>query len=73
MKTYCIVCKKDTENKNPKVFKTENGRWILKSTCSVCKNQKRRFLPKNEGPGLLSSIGLKTPLRKIPVLGDFLF
>ena len=24
MKTYCIVCKKDTENKNPKVFKKKN-------------------------------------------------
>ena len=41
MKTYCIVCKKDTENKNPKVFKTKNERIILKSICSVCniKNQ----------------------------------
>ena len=41
MKTYCVVCKKDTENKNPKVFKTINGRLILRSTCSVCgkKNQ----------------------------------
>ena len=36
MKTYCIVCKKDTENKNPKVFKTKNERLILKSICSVC-------------------------------------
>ena len=41
MKTYCIVCKKDTENKNPKVFKKKNERIILKSICSVCnkKNQ----------------------------------
>ena len=40
MKTYCIVCKKDTENKNPKVFKTKNERLILKSVCSVCNNKK---------------------------------
>ena len=33
MKTYCIVCKKDTENKNPKVFKTKNERLTLKSIC----------------------------------------
>ena len=41
MKTYCIVCEKDTENKNPKVFKKKNERIILKSICSVCnkKNQ----------------------------------
>ena len=31
MKTYCIVCKKETENKNPKIFKTKNGRVILKA------------------------------------------
>ena len=30
MKIYCIVCKKDPENKNPKVFKTKNERLILK-------------------------------------------
>ena len=41
MKTYCIVCKKDTENKNPKVFKTINGRVIFKSICSVCNNKKK--------------------------------
>ena len=40
MKTYCIVCKKDTENKNPRVFKTRNGRLILKSVCSVCNNKR---------------------------------
>ena len=32
LKTYCIVCKKDTENKNPKFFKMKNGKIILKLT-----------------------------------------
>ena len=68
MKTYCIVCKKDTENKNPKVFKTKNGRLILKSLCSVCNNEKSRFVSKNEGSALLSSLGIRTPLSKIPLL-----
>ena len=40
MKTYCIECKKDTKNKNPKFFKTKNDRLILKSICSVCNNKK---------------------------------
>ena len=48
MKTYCIVCKKDTENKNPKVFKTKSKRITLKSICSVCNNKKSRFISKNE-------------------------
>ena len=68
MKTYCIVCKKDTENKNPKVFKTKNGRLILKSICLECDNKKSRFISKNEGFGLLSSHGIKTPLSRIPLL-----
>ena len=46
MKTYCIACKKDTDNKNPKVIKTKNGKLILKSTCSVCNNKKSRFISK---------------------------
>ena len=62
MKTYCIVFKKDTENENPKIFKTKNGMLILKSTCSVCNNEKSRFISKNKGSGLLSSLGIRAPL-----------
>ena len=68
MKTYCIVCKKDTENKIPKVFKIKNGRLILKSVCSVCNNEKSRFVCKNERSGLLSSLGIRTPLSKVSLL-----
>ena len=68
MKTYCIVCKKYIENKNPKVFKTKNERLILKSICSVCNNKKSRFISKNEGSCLLSSLEIRTPLSKIPGL-----
>ena len=68
MKTYCIVCKKETENENPKVFKTKNERLILKSICSVCNNKKSRFISKNEGSGLFSSLGIRTSLSKIPEL-----
>ena len=68
MKTYCIVCKKDTENKNPKVFKTKSKRIILKSICSVCNNKQSRFISKNKGSGLLSSLGIRTPLSNIPGL-----
>ena len=52
MKNYCITCKKDTGNKNPKVFKTKNGRMILKSICSVCSIKKSRFISKDERSGL---------------------
>ena len=68
MKTYCIMCKKVTENKNPRVFKTKNGRLILKSVCSVCNNKKSRSISKNKGSGFLSSLGIRTTLSKIPGL-----
>ena len=68
MKTYCIVYKKDTENKNPKVFKTKNERLILKSACSECNNKKSRFISENDGSGLLSSLGIRTPLSQIALL-----
>ena len=59
---------KNTGNKNAKVFKTKNGRLMLKSTCSVCGHKKSRFISKNEGSGILSSLGIRTPLSKIPGL-----
>ena len=72
MKTYCIVCKKDTENKNPNVFKKKKKITILKSICSVCNNTESRFISKNEGSGLLSSLGIRTPLSKMPGLNILL-
>ena len=68
MKTYRIVCKKDTDNKNPKFFKTKKGILILKSTCSEYNNKKSRFISQNKGSGLLSSLGIRTPLSEIPLL-----
>ena len=33
----------------------------------------KRFIKKQEASGILSNLGLKTPLNKIPLLGDILF
>ena len=41
---------------------------MLKSTCSVCGNKKSRFVKKQEAKGILSFLGIKTPLSKIPGL-----
>ena len=48
MKTFSVSCRRDTGNKNSKVFKTKNGRIMLKSICLVCGNKKSRFVSKNE-------------------------
>ena len=68
MKTYCVKCKKDTENIDPKIFKTKNNRLIMQSKCSVCKNKKSRFVKEQEAKGLLSDLGINTPFSKIILL-----
>ena len=70
MLSYCLVCKKNTENKDSKMIKTKNDRLMLSSKCIICGNKKSRFIKKQEAKGLLSNLGIKTPLSKIPLLGD---
>ena len=68
MKTYCVKCTKDTENLNSKIFKTKNGRLLMQSKCTDCEIKKSRFVKEQEAKGLLSNLGIKTPLSKIPLL-----
>ena len=56
MKTYCVKCKKDTENIDPKIFKAKYNRLHMQSKCSVCKNKKSRFAKKQDAKGLLSNL-----------------
>ena len=62
MKTYCLVCKKLTDNTNLKTVKNK-GRLMMKSICSVCGNKKYRFI--SQGSGLLDNLGLNTPQNRI--------
>ena len=73
MKSYCLKCRKDTENINPKVSKTSNNRTMLLSKCAICGSKKSRFIKNQEAKGVLSNLGIKTPLIKVPILGDILF
>ena len=68
MNTYCIKCRKDTENIDSKIVRTENNRLVMQSKCSVCEIKNLRFLKEEEAKSLLSNLGIKTPLRKIPLL-----
>ena len=43
MKTYCLVCKKLTDNTNSHTVKNK-GRLMMKSNCSICGNKKNTFL-----------------------------
>ena len=68
MKTYCVNCKKDTDNIDPKMFRTKNNKLIMHWKGSVCKNKKSRFVKEQDAKALLSNLGIKTPLSKIPLL-----
>ena len=63
MKTYYLVCRKNTDNVNSKMTKTRNGTLQLKSQCSICRNKKSTFEKE-----ILSFLGIKTPLSKMPGL-----
>ena len=73
MRSYCVRCKKDIENLNPRVSNTSNGRTMILAKCTVCGSKKSRFIKNQEAKVLLSNLGLRTPLSKVPLLGDTLF
>ena len=68
MKSRCLKCKKYTENINPIVSNTSNGKTMLLSKCAICSSKKSRFIKNQEVKGLLSNVGSRTPL-----LDDILF
>ena len=72
MLSYYLKCRKNIESKNPKVVRTKNGRMMLLN-CVVCNSKKSKFIKEQEASGLLSSLGIKTPLNKISLLGHLLF
>ena len=55
MKIYCLKCKKDTDNIDPKMFRTKNNRLLMESKCSVSKNKKSRFIKEQDAKGLFSN------------------
>ena len=70
---YCLKCRKNKESRNPTVGKTKNGRIMLLSKCEVCPNKRSKFIKENKASGLLSSLGIETPLIKVRFIGPLLF
>ena len=66
MLSYCSKCTKNTENKNLKVARTKKGKIMLLSKFEVCDSTKSKSIKEQEASGLLSSLGVITPLNKIP-------
>ena len=73
MESYCLKCRKNAENIDPTVSSTSNGKAMILSKCVICGSKKSKFIKKQQAKGLLSKLGIKTPLSKVPILGDTLF
>ena len=73
MVTYCLKCKRNTKYADAKMIKAQNGNLNLLSKCAVCSSKKSRFMKEQEAEGLLSNLGIRTPLNKNPLLRDLLF
>ena len=67
MLSYCLKCKINIQSINPRVSATSNGRTMVLSKCAICDSKKSKFIKKQEAKGLLSSLGIRTPLNKIPL------
>ena len=63
-----MKCRKDAENIDAKMVRTKNNRLVMQSKYSVCGIKKSRFVKEQEAKGLLSNLGIKTSLSKIPLL-----
>ena len=73
MESYCLKCNKHAKNINLQVSSTSNGKMMILSKCAIFNSKKSKFINKQEAKLLLSNLGIKTPLSKVPILGDILF
>ena len=44
MKSYCLKCRKDPENINPRVSNTSNGKTMILPKCAICGSKESRFI-----------------------------
>ena len=66
--TYCLACRKYSKSINPKVVRNRHNRSMIQSDCTLCGSKKSRFIKEHQAMGLLSNLGIKTPLSKVPLL-----
>ena len=66
--TYCLSCRKYTKNINPKIVRNKNNRSMIQTNCAICNSKKSSFIKEQLPKGLLSNLGIKTPLNKVSLL-----
>ena len=65
MLSYCLKCKKkkkNTQSNDPVIVKTSNSKTMILSKCAISSAKKSKFIKEQEAKGLLSNLGIKTPL-----------
>ena len=70
--TYCLAYRKYIKNNNRKIVRNRQNRLMIQSNCANCDSKKSRFIKAQQAMGILSSLGIKTPLSKVP-LSNILF
>ena len=73
MLLHCLKCRKKYRMLKPKSCNEKKNGGMLLLKCEVCTSEKLKFIKEQEASGLLSSLGIKTPLTKTPLLGPLLF
>ena len=63
--TYCFSCRNYTKNINPKIVK--NNKSMIQTNCAICNSKRSKFIKEQLAKGLLSNLGIKTPLNKVPL------
>ena len=66
--TYCLACRKHTKSINPKIVRNRQNRLMRQSNCAICGSKKSRFIKEQKALGILSNLGIKTPLSKVLLL-----
>ena len=66
--TYCLVCKDYIKSINPKIVRNRQNRYIIQSNCTTCGSKKSRFIKEQKALGILSNLGIKTPLSQVNLL-----
>ena len=66
--TYCLACRKYTKNINPKIVRNRENRLMIESNCSICGSKKSRFIKEQKALGILSNLGIPTPLSQVLLL-----
>ena len=65
---YCLSCRKYNKNTNPSIVRNKHNRPMTQTNCTICNSKKSRFIKEHQASGLLSNLGIKTSLNKVPLL-----